>query len=333
LEQKRVLSGVRASGDLHLGNYLGALRQWVSTQDDRESFYFIADLHGLTEVGQGHNPVDFAEKRLRTAAAFLAAGLDPSRVTLFFQSSIPQHTEVMWYLSTVARKGELERMTQWKDKASGDEVGASAGLFVYPILMASDILLYDADEVPVGDDQRQHVEVTRDWAARFNSYFGTTFVIPEAVLPPEAARVMDLQYPEAKMSKSAASGLGSLLLDDSADDLRSKIRRAVTDADTSIHRSREKPGVTNLIEIHAALTRRTPEEVEREFVGKTYSEFKNAVADAVISELSPIGRRIEELLGDRGEISRLLSIGAERAREVAERTCLRAREALGVGSL
>lgn len=332
LSTKRLLSGVRATGGLHVGNYLGAIRQWVDAQGEYDCFYFIADLHGLTDVTDGHKAAAFAENRLKTAATFLAAGLNPDLVTLFFQSEVPQHTELMWYLSAVARVGELERMTQWKDKAGLNQAGASASLFVYPVLMASDILLYDASEVPVGDDQRQHVEVTRDWAERFNSYFGKTFVVPRATVPTEAARVMDLQGPSSKMSKSSTSTRGTLFLEDAPDQLRDKVMRAITDRDSSIRRSKEKPGITNLIDIYAGLTRQSKEAVEEAFAGKTYAEFKRTIADAVVESLDPIRQGISHYMSDRAELSRVLAKGTERATDVAEATCQRVRKALGTGS-
>lgn len=329
----RLLSGIRATGQLHLGNYLGALRQWVDTQAQNDCFYFIADLHGLTDAGRHHDAKAFAESRFKTAATYLSAGLDPTKVTLFLQSAVPQHTELMWYLATVARKGELERMTQWKDKAGGNQAGASAALFVYPVLMASDILLYDADQVPVGDDQRQHVEVARDWATRFNSYYGDTFVIPSATTPPIAARIMDLQRPGSKMSKSARSQEGTLFIDDSPDELRDKIRRAVTDGGREIRRAPDKPGLSNLIDIYSGISNVDYASVEERFIGATYAVFKDAVADEVIRALSPIREGAQAYVADRDALARVLTLGAERAQATAEATCARARQSLGVTAL
>jgi tryptophanyl-tRNA synthetase len=331
LPTKRVLSGVRATGDLHIGNYLGAIQQWLDMQRSADCFFFIADLHGLTEIDARHNAAEFYQRRLKTAATFIASGVTNEQSTLFFQSSVPYHVELMWYLSSIARKGELERMTQWKDKAGDDQAGASAGLFTYPVLMAADILMYGADEVPVGDDQRQHVEVTRDWAERFNKYFGDTFTIPTATIPPQGARVMDLLAPSSKMAKSSG-GAGTLFLTDDNDTLRSKVRRAVTDADKSIRRSREKPGITNLINLYGALTRSTPDEVESLFDGLSYGDFKDATADAVIAVVEPIRGSIQVLLADSSYLLDVLDEGAVRARQVAEQTCIRVRNALGFGS-
>jgi tryptophanyl-tRNA synthetase len=329
MKRNRVLSGVRASGDLHLGNYLGAMRQWIDMQREHDCYFFIADLHGLTELSIGHNAEEFRDRRLTTAATFIASGIDPTSATLFFQSDVRYHTELLWYLSAVARKGELERMTQWKDKAGKDQAGASAGLFTYPILMAADILMYNADEVPVGDDQRQHVEVARDWAERFNTYAGETFVVPKSTIPKQGARIMDLLSPSRKMAKSE-TGAGTLFLGDSNDVLIAKVMRAVTDADTSIVRSREKPGITNLINLYAALTYGTPEKVEVTFDGRRYGDFKRAVADVVVATIEPIRERTRELLEGPEELRSLLDAGAVQANAVAGETCGRVRQAIGL---
>lgn len=329
MRRTRVLSGIRATGDLHLGNYLGAVRQWVATQSDKDCYYFIADLHGLTEIDQGHSAPEFEHRRLKTAATFLACGLDPDQVTLFFQSAIPSHTELTWYVSSVARVGELERMTQWKDKAGTNQAGSSAGLFIYPVLMAADILLYDADEVPVGDDQRQHVEFARDWAGRFNSYFGETFILPKAVIPEEGARVMDLQRPEDKMSKSG-SDRGVILLDDDDDTIAAKFRRAVTDSGSGVEYTEGNLGVANLLEIFAALSEISLADAVDQFEGRQYSELKQALADAAIEVIRPIRSRTAEIMDDRAELRRLMAIGTTRAALVAEATTVRARAALGV---
>lgn len=325
----RVLSGVRATGDLHLGNYLGAIRRWVARQNEAECFFFIADLHGLTQLGPEHDASEFRNRRLLTAATFLAAGVTPDKATLFFQSEVRYHTELLWYLASVARKGELERMTQWKDKSGTNQAGASTGLFIYPVLMAADILMYDADEVPVGDDQRQHVEATRDWAERFNTYFGKTFVVPTATVPPQGARVMDLLAPGSKMAKSS-DGAGTLFLTDDNDVLRTKIRRAVTDADKSIHRGKEKPGIPNLINLYSAVAQIDPTHVEALFSSASYGQLKESLADAVIKVIEPIRGRTQELMQDQAELQRLLDEGAERASAVAEVTCRRAKAALGL---
>lgn len=326
----RTISGVRATGDLHLGNYLGAIKGWVNEQDDREQLLFIADLHGLTNIDARHDARRFSSNRLATAAAFLACGIDPHKSTLFIQSSIPFHTELMWYLAGVARKGELERMTQWKTIAGDNQPGQSAALFNYPLLMAGDILLYDAEQVPVGDDQRQHVEITRDWADRFNTYFGETFTMPVAVIPAAGARVKDLQRPETKMSKSTSTK-GAIFLSDSADAIRDKVMRATTDKGDQIFRSREKPGITNLLDIFCALTGQDPADTEHAFHGRTYRDLKSALVDAVEGTVAPIRQRADQLMGDPAELGRLLDIGSERAYEIAEKTIVRVRNAVGVG--
>lgn len=330
--KSRRLSGVRATGRLHLGNYLGALKQWVAHQDQADNYFFIADLHGLTDLGQDHDAEGFRFARLNTIATYIGAGIDPNTSTLFLQSDVAQHTELMWYMATVARKSELERMTQWKDKR-GKEQSASAALFFYPTLMAADILLYDADEVPVGDDQTQHVEIARDWAIRFNSYFGTTFVVPRAVIPQSGARVMDLQDPRSKMSKSAAGEDGTIFLDDSDESIARKIRRAVTDSAGVVAHDPERPGIANLVDLYATLSGSDRGAVEDAFGGKGYGDFKVQLADLVIGEISGLREQTAELRKDPGELSRLLSLGTDRATSVAEATCERARSALGLGPI
>jgi tryptophanyl-tRNA synthetase len=329
--KRRRLSGVRATGRLHLGNYLGALRQWVEQQEDADNFFFIADLHGLTDAASEHDPVAFKHARLSTAAMYLAVGIDPSVSTLFFQSDVPEHTDLMWFLSSVAKKGELERMTQWKDK-KGKGGGASSALFFYPVLMAADILLYDADEVPVGDDQRQHVEMARDWAIRFNHHFGNAFIVPSAVIPPAGARVMDLQRPNEKMSKSA-KGEGTIYLDDSDDEVVRKIKRAVTDSAGVVASDPERPGISNLVELYATIENSTTEEVTNKYEGQGYGVFKQDLADRMVELVRPIRDRVEGLRDDPHELHRQLSLGADRAQSVAHATAARAAEALGLGPI
>lgn len=326
----RIISGVRATGDLHLGNYLGAIKGWVDCQDYTDALYFIADQHGLTNVGAHHDAQEFSRSRLTTAAIFIASGIDPEKSTLFIQSRIPHHTELMWYVASVARKGELERMTQWKTIAGDNQPGQSAALFAYPLLMTADILLYDAEQVPVGDDQKQHVEITRDWAERFNTYFGETFTMPEAIVPPAGARVKDLQSPTTKMSKSTSTK-GAIFLMDPADVIRDKVMRATTDRGDEIFRSREKPGITNLLEIFCALTMQDPVETEHAYRGRTYRDLKLAVVDAIEATVAPIRQRVDQLMGDPAELGRLLDIGSERALTIAEKTIGRVRNAVGVG--
>jgi len=315
-----IFSGMQPSGDsLHLGNYIGALTQWVGMQQAYEAYFCVVNLHAIT-VPQ--DPAQLAERTRATAAQYIAAGIDPSQSVLFVQSHVPAHAELAWVLNTITGFGEASRMTQFKDKTQkGGVEAASVGLFTYPMLMAADILLYQADVVPVGEDQRQHVELTRDLAERFNSRYGETFVVPQAQILRETAKIFDLQEPTAKMSKSAASEAGLLkLLDDPAVTAR-KIMRAVTDADGEIRFDREaKPGVSNLLTIFAVLSNRSVESIENEFAGRGYGELKKALAEVVTGTFEPIRRRTEELLADPAELDRLLADAAERAASVAERT-------------
>lgn len=328
----RRLSGVRATGRLHLGNYLGALKQWSEGQGSSENYFFIADLHGLTDLLPNHDSSAFRRSRLNTAATFLAAGIDPTESTLFLQSAIPFHTELMWYMSAVARKSELERMTQWKDK-KGKSHSASAALFLYPTLMAADILLYAAGEVPVGDDQRQHVEIARDWAIRFNHHLGETLVVPNAVVPAEGSRVMDLANPKQKMSKSASADDGVIFLDDSDDAVRRKVKRAVTDSVGDFADDPSRPGIANLVRLYCSISGRTYEQVVSEFQSRGYGAFKGELSDALVEVVQPIRTRTEALLADPNELARLLDLGTDRAYTVAERTCTEVREALGLGDV
>jgi tryptophanyl-tRNA synthetase len=325
----RVLSGIQPTSEsFHLGNYLGAVRQWVEMQDDHDAFYCVVDLHAITL-----DPPSPEELRSRTrvaAAQLLAAGLDPERCTLFLQSHIAEHTQLSWVLECLTGYGEASRMTQFKDKSSrsgADRV--TVGLFTYPILMAADILLYQADQVPVGEDQRQHLELTRNLAQRFNSTYGETFVVPNGFIPKETAKILDLQDPTSKMSKSLGDAGTLNLLDDPAA-LTKKIKRAVTDADGEIRYDlAAKPGVSNLLAILAATTDRTVDEVVAEHAGAGYGSLKTATADAVVAFCEPFAKRTRELLDDAGELDRLLAKGAGRARAVAAQTCATAYERVG----
>lgn len=321
----RVLSCIQPTGEVHLGNYLGALRNWVVGQHEVDAFHGIVDLHALTVVDR---PGVIGTETLRLAAMLFAVGLD--RATIFVQSHVPEHAQLGWVMECTVSYGELSRMTQFKDKAQRREHDfVSAGLFTYPALQAADILLYDADEVPVGDDQRQHVEITRDIAIRFNHRFGETFVVPEAVTPPTGARVMDLQDPSAKMSKSSATAAGCIMLTDPADVIMKKFKRAVTDSETVVaYDPIAKPGVSNLLEILAAATDDRPDRLAQEF--ERYGDLKVSTGQAVVDMLAPIQRRYEELLADPAELSRLLSAGATKARSVASATLRRAYEAIGL---
>jgi tryptophanyl-tRNA synthetase len=312
----RIFSGIQPTGQKHLGNYIGGFRQYAATQELGEGFFCIVDLHSIT--------VDYDPDELRAAtidltAMLFATGLDPDRSTTFVQSHVKAHAEAAWLLSSVTSFGELRRMTQFKDKGDKQEF-VSAGLFTYPVLMAGDILLYQTDLVPIGDDQRQHLEVTRDIATRFNQRFGDTFAIPDGKYPDVGARIMDLQEPENKMSTTGGSAIGTVLVADPPDVIRRKFKVAVTDSGRDVHRSADKPGVSNLVEIMSAATGTAPEEVEDHYDGQGYGQFKSDVAEAVIALLEPVRLRYEELAADPGELERLLRVGAERAAEIAEPT-------------
>jgi tryptophanyl-tRNA synthetase len=322
----RVFSGIQPTGEMHLGNYLGAVRHWVAEQGAHESLLCVVDLHAMTSP---YEPAALADRTRRTATLLLAAGLDPSRCTLFVQSHVPEHTELTWILNCVATVGELRRMTQFKDKGKGQE-SVSVGLFDYPVLMAADILAYDTERVPVGDDQRQHLELARDVATRFNHRFGSTLVVPEAAIPRVAARVMDLQDPTAKMSKSAESPGTLVLLDDPAT-ITKRVRSAVTDSDSGIHFDPDaKPGVSNLLQILAACTGEDVHAVADRFSGQGYGALKTAVADAVVELLAPLQARYAELENDPGYVSGALALGAEKAQAMAAKVLDRVRSAAGL---
>ena len=323
----RVLSCIQPTGDVQLGNYLGALRNWVSGQHSADVFHGIVDLHALTVT---QIPDVIGNHTLQLAAMLFAVGLDPDVATVFVQSHIPEHSQMGWIMECTVSFGELSRMTQFKEKSAKREVEfVSGGLFTYPALQAADILLYDANEVPVGDDQRQHIEITRDIAMRFNHRFGETFVVPEAVTPASGARIMDLLDPTSKMSKSSADDSGVIYLLDQPAIIAKKFKRAVTDSETEVVFDRErKPGVSNLLEILAAATGTTPQKAAKIYT--KYGDLKTATAQAVIAMLEPIQLRYHELLGDRGELMRLLNRGNIRAREVASATLSRAHHAIGL---
>lgn len=320
MSQPVSFSGMQPSSDsLHLGNYLGALVNMARLQDEFDAVYCVVDLHALT-VPQ--DPATLRENTRRLAAQYIAGGLDPERCTLFVQSHVPAHAELAWVLSTLTGFGEASRMTQFKDKSSkAGADSASVGLFTYPILMAADILLYQTNVVPVGDDQKQHVELTRDLAGRFNSRFGDTFVVPDIRIGAEAARVYDLQNPTAKMSKSAESESGLIKLMDDPAVTAKKIKSAVTDAEREIRYDRElKPGVSNLLDILSAVTGSSIAALESQFAGAGYGDLKGAVAEAVVATVEPIRARTLELLADPAELDRLLDAGAEKAAEKANAT-------------
>jgi tryptophanyl-tRNA synthetase len=312
----RIFSGIQPTGAKHFGNYSGGFRQYAVTQEQGDAFYCIVDLHSITV---DYDPADLRERTLDLAATLFATGLDPNRSTVFAQSQVTAHAEAAWLLSAVASYGQLGRMTQFKEKGERQEF-VSAGLFTYPVLMAGDILLYQADRVPIGDDQRQHLELSRDIAERFNSRFGKTFTVPQGVYPEVGARVMDLQEPTRKMSTTAGTPQGTLLLLDPPDVIRKKVKSAVTDSGSEVRRGDDKPGVTNLIDIMTVATGESPEQVEARYDGGGYGQFKSDVADAVVSVLEPIQSRFYDLRLDPGELIRLLEVGADKAREVSAPT-------------
>lgn len=317
-----------SADSLHLGNYIGALLQWKELQSSHDAFFSVVDLHAIT-VAQ--DPAELREKTRRTAAQYIAAGIDPSASTLYVQSHVPAHAQLAWVLNTITGFGEASRMTQFKDKSQKQGADAtSVGLFAYPVLMAADILLYDTEIVPVGDDQRQHVELTRDLAERFNSRFGQTFVVPQAMILKDSARIYDLQNPESKMSKSAESGAGIIWLLDEPEVTRKKIMRAVTDTDGVVSFDRAgKPGISNLLSIYSALSGRPIESIEVEFEGKGYGDFKKALVEVVVDEFGPIRQRALDLLADPAELDRILAVNADRASEVAEATLAKAYDRVG----
>jgi len=314
----RVLSGIQPSGDFHLGNYIGAVRHWVTDQDRNDCFYLVVDLHAITLP---QDPAELRERTIELSAILLAAGIDPERSTLFLQSHVHEHAELAWVLQCVATTGELSRMTQYKDKtAKGTAASASAGLFTYPVLQAADILLYNTNFVPVGQDQRQHVELTRDIAQRFNSRYGETFVLPEATVPPVGAKIMDLQFPEAKMSKSADSPQGTIAVLDPPEAIAKKVRSAVTDSGREVVASEDKLAITNLLTIYSVVAERSVEDLQDQYADGGYAPFKADLADALVAYLEPFQRRYHELKADPAEIERLLRIGSGKASEVAAAT-------------
>jgi len=320
----RIFSGIQPSGTPHLGNYLGAIKSWVETQNS-EAFFCVVDLHSLT---LDIDPNDLRKQRLELSAALLASGLDPEVCTLFVQSHVPYHAQMNWLLECVASYGELTRMVAFKDKASRQEA-QRASLLTYPVLMAADILLYDTNKVPVGDDQKQHLELTREIAERFNNRYGQTFVIPEFSKPPVAARVMDLQDPTRKMSKSVSSPLGKLDIFDAPADIEKKIKKAVTDTDGDMRYDWDtKPGLSNLIDIYAAFSAESPESVAAKF--ERYGDFKTELAALVVESLAPVAQRYSELMADPGELENLMRKGAQKASHVSEAVYNRAASAMGL---
>jgi tryptophanyl-tRNA synthetase len=325
----RVLSGIQPTADsFHLGNYLGAVRQWVALQDDHDAFYFVPDLHAITVE---HDPKTLAARTRNGVAQLLALGLDPQRCTVFVQSHVPEHAQLEWVLGCLTGMGEAGRMTQYKDKAAKQGSDrASVGLFTYPILQAADILLYHADRVPVGEDQRQHVELTRDLAQRFNSRFGRTLTVPEPHILTGTAKIYDLQDPTAKMSKSGSGPTGIVNLLDDPKVSAKKIRSAVTDTEREIRSDVEaKPGISNLLTIYAALTDRKVAELEGEYAGRGYGDLKKDLAEVVAAFTTPLAERVRLYLDDPAELDRILRAGATRAREVSSATLAAVHDRIG----
>jgi tryptophanyl-tRNA synthetase len=326
----KIFSGIQPTGRKHLGNYIGAISKFVEGQDRGDPAIFcVVDLHALTVQW---DPEDLRERLYDTVAIMLAAGLDPERCILFRQSDVREHTELTWYLSGVTSHGDLNRMTQFKEKSAKQRELVSAGLFFYPVLMAADVLAYRAQEVPVGHDQLQHVELMREVARRFNERFDDILVVPEARIPEVGARIMDLQEPTNKMSTTAGTEQGTVLVLDDEKAITKKIKSAVTDSGSEVRKGEGKEGIANLIDILAVTSGTTPEAVEKQFEGSGYGDFKSAVAESVVSYLAPVQERYAELRGDEGELERILAVGAEKASEIAAVTLADVRSAIGVGS-
>lgn len=312
-----MFSGVKPSGKMTLGNYIGSINQWKSYQDDYYCIYCVVDMHAITERQEPEKLFELSQVQY---AQYVAAGLDPNKSVIYYQSHVSEHAELSWILSCMTYMGELNRMTQYKDKSQKGGDNLNAGLFTYPVLMASDILLYQTKYVPVGDDQTQHVELTRDIATRFNNRYGDSFVIPEALNPKVGARIMSLQNPEKKMSKSDENANSAVYLTDGNDEIVKKIKRAVTDSEGSIKYDQNRPGIKNLIEIYSALSKKKPSEIELEFEGRGYGDFKKSLAEIVVAEIEPIRTRYQELLEDKAELKRLYTKGADEARALARET-------------
>jgi tryptophanyl-tRNA synthetase len=328
----RIFSGIQPTGRKHLGNYIGAIAQYVASQERGDGIFCIVDLHAITVA---YDPAELRERLYDTTAILLAAGLDPARCVLFRQSDVPEHSELTWLLANVTELGRLQRMHQFRDKELAQRELVSAGLLLYPVLMAADVLAYRAHEVPVGDDQREHVELMRDVARRFNARFGggrEVLVVPELRIPAVGARIMDLQEPTRKMSTTGSSEQGTVYVLDEPEAIRKKLRGAVTDSGSEVRRGPEKPGVGNLIEIAAAVRGVGPETIEAAHAGERYGEFKAAVAEAVVDYLTPVRERYGALRADEAGLEEILAAGAARAREIAAGTLADVRELMGVGA-
>lgn len=312
---KRIFSGAQPTGNVHLGNYLGALRNWVALQHEYESFFCIVNLHAITLP---QDPTLLSEKTRELARLYLAVGIDPNVSTIFVQSDVPEHAELTWVLNCIARMSELERMTQFKDKARKQQENVAVGLFDYPVLMAADILLYQTDLVPVGEDQKQHLELTRDLAIRFNRDYGETFRVPEPYIPEVGARIMSLSDPAKKMSKSDDDPMGCVLLLDDADTVQKKFKRAVTDSGSEIRFDASRPAITNLLTIYQLMTSQSPDEIETHFAGKGYAQLKQQLADVTVEFLRPLQERARAI--DENELDQILGFGRDKAKVIAAET-------------
>ena len=323
----RVFSGIQPTGSPHLGNYLGALRNWVRLQEDHDAFYCIVDLHAMT---MPWDPVDLHDRTLETAASLLSVGIDPEASVLFVQSHVHEHAELSWILTCLARMGELRRMIQFKERSKGEAESVGVGLFTYPVLQAADVLLYRAHHVPVGEDQRQHIELMRDLAERFNAQFAPILVVPEAHIPGPGARIMALDDPTQKMSKSAGRPASSILLTDTPAEITKKIKAAKTDSGSEVRAGDDKPELTNLLTIYSLVTGDSVAALEARYQGTGYGAFKAELAEAVVTHLTPVRERYEAAMADPGELERVLVRGAKRATEVAAETMTDVRDALGL---
>lgn len=328
MDKKIILSGIQSTGRLHLGNYLGAIDNWVKMQEEYNCYYMIANLHSLTIR---NNPEELKNNTKNIIALYVAAGLDPEKNTIFIQSQVKEHAELAWILNCYTYMGELSRMTQFKDKSAKHADNINAGLFTYPVLMAADILLYKADLVPVGEDQKQHLEITRDIAERFNKIYGETFVMPEGYIRKSTARIMGLQDPTSKMSKSSTNVNDVIFLDDEPEVIMKKFKKAVTDSENVVRFDPEnKPGISNLMCIYGAITGKNEKEIEEEFSGLGYGAFKTAVGEKVVEKLKPVQEKYKELLENPKYLEEIYTRGAERARELASKTLSEVKEKIGI---